>query len=65
MLVKWTDLTDDAKRQVRSRYVNWKADPTATSFEDWAQSKAFHVKGNGHLDDRYHYCSPAFMADWD
>jgi hypothetical protein len=62
-LVRGTDLTDSLRREVLSRYVNRHHDTTSKTDSDWLAKKAFYVTKDGRLDNRYHHCEPAFMAD--
>jgi hypothetical protein len=64
-LVKWHQLSSHAQKEVRQTYIYWHYDTTSSSFEDWAEKRAFHVRKDGELDQRYGYCELAFMAEGD
>lgn len=62
-LVKYSQLSEAAKREVRARYVHWHYDTTSRTFEEWASKKAFYVTKTGRLSNRHRHCEPARLAD--
>lgn len=40
-------------------------DRRAAADEEWLAEKAFYVRKDGRLDQRYRFCQPAYMADDD
>lgn len=63
MLVKWNDLTQQQKREVRAAFVHWRYDTTVKTFEDWATKHAFYITRKGHLDHLPGHCEPSFLAE--
>jgi len=66
MLVKYADLSESARRQVKRRYIyrrlaigNGKA---YASDAAWFDDHAFYVRNDGLLDNRYKHCEPQFLA---
>lgn len=62
-LIKWQQLTEAQRAEVRRAFVYWHYDKTVKTFEEWAQQKAFYINGKGNLAARPNHCEPAFMAD--
>lgn len=72
-LLKWEDLTDKQKAEVKAAFVNWdigRWDNRNTGrswdgkdFEGWASDHAFYFRRDGHLALKPEHCEPAFMAD--
>jgi hypothetical protein len=63
MLKKYSDLSEEAKKQVKQRYVHWHYDKTSNTFVDWAHKNSYYVRLDGLLDNRYKHCEPYYMAD--
>lgn len=62
-LVKYTDLHPTIQRQVKLTFVHWRADPTVTTFDQWAHKHAFYITDKGTLARNIRHCEPAWMAD--